>query len=208
MNIDKNYRIIHQAITQANQKETILSIQPLYRELWRANSFESILTRIKLFPNPHITLVYEENNLIAFGIYHLVEMQQKLVQFRAGAVVHSNYRGKGIYSSMVTNSLNFHKHLSIVVCVRTREMQVYSTLYGLTKNIPGSAIYPDIFQKEGMNVIPKEILEIMKYFSGTLEHTHIPLVRNVYTIEKKGILQTHFGLGEMDALMVVLKARL
>lgn len=207
MNLEKNYRIIHRAITKKNQKETITTIQKLYLELWKANSFENIHARIKLFPNPHITLVYDGDKLIAFGIYHLVEIQNKLVQFRAGAVVHPKYRGKGIYSQMVMTCMTVHKKANLVICVRTREMQVYNTLYHLKNNIPGSVIYPDIFQKEGTNEIPSEILEIMKYFSDTLDNSYIPLVPKAYFLKKDGILQTHFGLGKTDALMVVLKAR-
>jgi hypothetical protein len=187
-----HYHISHHCINQSNKREVIESIQPLYKQLWEDNTIEAITKRLDLYSNPYISLIEFQDQIIGFGIYHIVLLNNTWIQFRAGAVIAETHRNRGLYSEMVRTSFQSHSELLAVVSVRTREIQVYKSIYGLMQELDGAKIYPDIFDTTHDPKIPKDVKRIMTYFLGTKDDSQLPIAPMVYSKERFTILQTHF----------------
>lgn len=100
------------------------TIRPLYRHLWPDAEAWTQLQRMKEFDRPHLQLVWTNDELIAFGLYFIQAFDRRTVVYRAGSIVHRDYRNAGLYVRMVHRMIDRNPGMDAYM-TRTREMFVY-----------------------------------------------------------------------------------
>lgn len=202
MKNNENYTTHHFEITKRNELEFIQNIRTLFSYLWKNKDDAFIKAWLYRYSNPIGSIVKLNEKIIGFSLYYSLLIDKRKVLFRAGAVIAPNHRRKGLYFRLLRESIKKHIETSLIVCVRTREIAVYKSMHKLHAENTNSIIYPDIFI-EYKQTIPKDIIEIMSFFSGSQKTKDIPVAKKVYSKRSTSILQKHYGFGVYDALMVV-----
>lgn len=196
--------ISHIPILTTKTEQLATWIQPLFKELWQDNSVSNIQRKLKQYPNAWLSLIESKQEILGFGIYHIVQIEKQKVLFRNGAVINPKYQQQGLYNNLVQATYDEHKEQIDLYVVRTREIAVYKAIYKLHQYIEASIIYPNLLEKKQKR-IPSDTLKVMRHFSGKESISKTGVVKNVYPLSKTSSLTSLIPLGDRDALMIAIE---